>query len=299
MAEAPQVHPVPYMSIRPAADVNGLPNENILLNVNDVIITVVDGRDFCQILQLYSNSTLLTRILGTESPRLIKAKSILVNLSYIGRKEIAYLKLRRERETWVPGRPVEVFSVSQQNWCVGYVTKSIELRKDPRVVHGDAWFEVVYLSSGRVRYKQIKFDHDALLKDVTDLKDSEEWEPFHELLKLEDQRNLPEVLRETLNISECSSRAQEDADNSSGSDTSSGSDFASGSDDEPKEAVTKPSTEGDAGSLPNQKSSSISARNALVESLDKMLIGTNLPGLQRQSSIDEPPKSPTPTPVEV
>lgn len=185
--------------------------EKIPLTPSDIIISAIDrvlgvnasgssSREFCQIVRLYANGTVLARVLGTDAPRLMKVSNIMVNLSFVGAKEQAYTELRRTRESWRPGRPVEVFSRSLDCWCVGYVCKCIDLRSDTRIAHGDLWFQLVYLNpqSSKLCYKQVKFDKKDFLADVDGLKGSERWEQFHQALLKEKENRLPRQLREKL-----------------------------------------------------------------------------------------------------
>merc|ERR1719476_237574 len=84
--------------------------EKIPLQPSDIIISTMDrtigvssatssSREFCQIVRLYANGTVLARVLGTDAPRLMKVSQIMVNLSYVGAKEQAYTDLRRTRES--------------------------------------------------------------------------------------------------------------------------------------------------------------------------------------------------------
>jgi len=185
--------------------------EKIPLTPSDIIISAMDrvlgvnssgssSREFCQIVRLYANGTVLARVLGTDAPRLMKVSQIMVNLSYVGAKEQAYTDLRRTRESWRPGRPVEVYSRSLGLWCVGYVCKCIELRSDTRIAHGDLWFQLVYFNpeSAKVCYKQVKFDKKDNLADVNRLKKSPWWEQFHQELLKEKDNYLPTCLQESL-----------------------------------------------------------------------------------------------------
>jgi len=167
--------------------------EKIPLQPSDIIISTLDrvlgsgsssSREFCQIVRLYANGTVLARVLGTDAPRLMKVSSIMVNLSYVGAKEQAYTELRRTREKWEPGRPVAVFSRSLDVWCPGYICKCIDLRSDARIAHGDLWFQLVYLDvkHSELRYKQVKFDKETLA-DVEKLNECKHWEQFHDLLR--------------------------------------------------------------------------------------------------------------------
>jgi len=185
--------------------------EKIPLTPSDIIISAMDrvlgvnssgssSREFCQIVRLYANGTVLARVLGTDAPRLMKVNQIMVNLSYVGAKEQAYTELRRTRENWRPGRQVEVYSRSLGSWCVGYVCKCIELRSDTRIAHGDLWFQLVYFNpeSSKVCYKQVKFDKKDHLADLSRLKESPRWEQFHQELLKEKSNYLPRKLQESL-----------------------------------------------------------------------------------------------------
>jgi len=187
--------------------------EKIPLQPSDIIISTMErtlgavssagtSREFCQIVRLYANGTVLARVLGTDAPRLLKVSSIMVNLSFVGLKEQAYTELRRTREKWKQGKPVEVYSRSYDCWCVGYICKCIELRSDTRIAHGDLWFSLVYFAPQvpKVCYKQIKFDKKDFLRDVDRLEESELWEQFHHELLKESETYLPKQLRENLRV---------------------------------------------------------------------------------------------------
>lgn len=184
--------------------------EKIPLQPSDIIISALDrvlgvqsntsSREFCQIVRLYANGTVLARVLGTDAPRLMKVSSIMVNLSFVGAKEQAYTELRRMREAWLPGRPVEVKSRSLDRWCVGYICKCIDLRSDTRIAHGDLWFQLVYFDpdNSKLCYKQVKFDKRDYLRDVDRLKESDQWKQFHRQLLEENEGHIPRQLRQKL-----------------------------------------------------------------------------------------------------
>jgi len=191
--------------------------ENVLLKASDIIISNMEPENgildtilgvkasetpspvFCQIVQLYENGKILARVLGTDASLVMKVNQVMVNLSFVGAKEQAHSELKRTRESWKPGRPVEVYSRSLKCWCVGYVCKCIELR-EKRVAHGDLWFQLVYFhpSCTKLCYKQVKFDETAHLTDVSRYKGSELWEQFHQKLSQEKHTNLPRILQEPL-----------------------------------------------------------------------------------------------------
>jgi len=187
--------------------------ENIPLQPSDIIISSLDpvlgvqgsvsNREFCQIVRLYANGTVLARVLGTDAPRLMKVSSIMVNLSFVGAKEKAYTELRRLREAWRPGKRVEVFSRSLNRWCVGYICKCIDLRSDARIAHGDLWFQLVYYDSENAKlcYKQVKFDKKDYLSEERRFKGSNLWEQFLDALSAEKESRLPRELHELLSKS--------------------------------------------------------------------------------------------------
>jgi len=191
--------------------------ENVLLKASDIIISNMEPENgildtllgvkasetpspmFCQIVQLYENGKILARVLGTDASLVMKVNQIMVNLSFVGAKEQAHNELKRTRESWKSGRPVEVYSRSLECWCVGYVCKCIEFRKK-LVAHGELWFQLVYFhpSCTKLCYKQVKFDETAHLADVSRYKGSDLWEQFHQKLSQEKHTNLPRILQEPL-----------------------------------------------------------------------------------------------------
>jgi len=216
--------------------------EKIPLQPSDIIISTMDrtlgvssasssSREFCQIVRLYANGTVLARVLGTDAPRLLKVSSIMVNLSFVGLKEQAYTSLRRTREDWRPGMRVEVFSRSLDCWCVGYICRCIELRSDARIAHGDLWFELAYFAQqiSKVCYKQVKFDKKDFLRDNERLKEPELWEQFHHELLKQNENYLPKQLHERLG-SPVKRRSPSPSPQSSESTTSMGEDLTSEND---------------------------------------------------------------------
>lgn len=223
--------------------------EKIPLQPSDIIISTLDrvlvsstspSREFCQIVRLYANGTVLARVLGTDAPRLLKVSSIMVNLSFVGAKEQAYTELRRSREKWEPGKQVSVFSRGLDWWCPGYISQCIDLRSDARIAHGDLWFQVVYLDSqnSKLRYKQVKFDNQTL-EDASRLKECKHWEQFHELLLKENQNRLSSQLIKRL---ENPVQSRSPSPQSSESTTSMGEDKSS--DNGMKKERTKNAPEG-------------------------------------------------------
>lgn len=144
-------------------------DEVVPLYVSDVII--LQDQQFCQIVRLYNNQTVLIRILGTDKPKLVKTSEILINLSYISKKETLYNKKRQMRQSWDENERIEVFSRSGGTWCVGLIIRKFLLRADKRIAHPDMWFQVVYYSATqeKLRYKQLKFDskHIQKVSDIT------------------------------------------------------------------------------------------------------------------------------------
>lgn len=150
-------------------------DEVVPLYVSDVII--LQDQQFCQIVRLYNNQTVLIRILGTDKPKLVKTSEILINLSYISKKETLYNEKRQMRQSWDENERIEVFSRSGGTWCVGLIMRKFLLRADKRIAHPDMWFQIVYYSATqeKLRYKQLKFDskHIQKVSDIT--KDSPFW----------------------------------------------------------------------------------------------------------------------------
>jgi len=171
--------------------------KTIPLFLSDIVIS--HNARFCQVIQMYTNDTILVRHLGEQVAHRLHTSQIMINLSYVSPQEQDYTKMKNEREAWQPGRPVEVFSKSASNWCIGYIIKPLVVRSDERIAHGDVWFQVVYFieKSGKVKYKQAKADHSDVLCDAKQgsRSDPELWVKFHELLAKQEPRYLhPSIL---------------------------------------------------------------------------------------------------------
>jgi len=153
-------------------------DEVVPLYVSDVII--LQDQQFCQIVRLYNNQTVLIRILGTDKPKLVKTSEILINLSYISKKETLYNEKRQMRQSWKENEKIEVFSRSGGTWCVGFIMRKFLLRADKRIAHPDMWFQIVYYSATqeKLRYKQLKFDS----KHIQKVSEITENSPFWKLL---------------------------------------------------------------------------------------------------------------------
>lgn len=125
----------------------------------------------------FERRTIIGRHLGSSEVCQVDPSHVQVNLSQIGATEQRYRQRQRTHWNFTENTPIEVFSVSSGEWCVGKITKRFLLAENPEVVH-DLWFQVEYFSEryGKIRYKQLKYDDHTKLRQVCLLTDSRHWE---------------------------------------------------------------------------------------------------------------------------
>jgi len=162
-------------------------DEKIPLVVADIIVS--KEQQFCQVVRLFENQTVLVRLLGTDKPKLFRIADIILNLSVISQREKDYNSKRRSREKWRRGQKVEVWTKSSKQWCVGYVFKPFLLRSDQRIAHPDLWFQLVYYNPNgkKLQYKQLRFDSQNL-QEVKDLEMSIFWKELSQRIDVNGTR---------------------------------------------------------------------------------------------------------------